>query len=237
MKPRHPAPDDNPLVAGASRVAGNLLEGVFAAVARLRPTAKPLHPRGEIFTATVTRSGLKSAVGAPWVDESGVDHAQVRLSRAIGLPRGWPDILGLALRVPGAEGFGDLLFATTGRGTVGRFVLLPSRSTTSRIYTTLIPYRTTSGPLLLAADPDGPSAFMLACARPAEAWQLFGRIVLEPSPAVKTDEIDDVGPAFDPVLNQFPGLSYYPWAARLREGSYRAARRARENNESGSHRQ
>ena len=45
MKPRHPAPDDNSVVAGASRTVGSLLEGVFASVARLRPTAKPLIPR------------------------------------------------------------------------------------------------------------------------------------------------------------------------------------------------
>ena len=227
MTPRRFSSDDSSVVAGASRIAGGVLEGVFASVARLRPAAKPLHPRGETLTATVTRSGLRPAVGVPWIDESGVDDAQVRLSRAVGLPRGWPDIFGLALRVPDAEGFGDVLFATTGRGLIGRFVLLPGRSTTSWMYTTLIPYRTASGPLILAADPDGPNAFMLACARPTGAWRLFGRLVLEPSPAFGADDTDHIGPAFDPVLNQLPGLSYYPWAGRLREGSYRAARRSR----------
>lgn len=224
---------DGSLVTGASRVAGGTLEGVFASIARLRPAAKPLHPRGETLTAIITRSGLNPAVGVPWIDESGSDEVKVRLSRAVGLPRRWPDIFGLAVRVPAGEGFGDLLFATTGRGTIGRFVLLPGRSTTSWMYTTLIPYRTAVGPLLLGADPDGPDAFTMACARPTGAWQLFGRLVLAPSRAIGSDNSDRIGPAFDPVLNQLPGLSYYPWAARLREGSYRAARRSRMNDEDG----
>ena len=227
MTPRHFRSADNSVVAGASRAAGGLLEGVFASVARVRPAAKPLHPRGETLAATITRSGLRPAVGVPWIDEPGVDDAQVRLSRAVGFPRGWPDIFGLALRVPTTAGRGDVLFATTGRGAIGRFVLLRGRTTRSWMYTTLIPYRTASGPLLLAADPDGPSAFTVACAPPTGAWRLFGRIVLEPSPASGADDANDSGPDFDPVLNQLPGLAYYPWAARLREGSYRAARRSR----------
>jgi hypothetical protein len=218
---------DSPVVAGASRFIGGVLEGVFATVARVRPAAKPLHPRGETLTATVTRSGLRPGVGVPWIDEPGIDDAQVRVSRAIGLPRGWPDIFGLAVRVPTAVGRGDLLFATTGRGTLGRFLLLPGRTTTSWTYTTLIPYRTASGPLLLAANPDGPDAFTLACAHLTEPWRLFGRMVLEPSLSAGAAGAHDSEPDFDPVLNQIPGLSYYPWASRLREGSYRAARRSR----------
>jgi hypothetical protein len=231
MTPRPPSKADNSVVAGVSRVAGGLLEGVFASIARVRPTAKPLHPRGETLAATVTRFGLSPNVGVPWIDESGVDHARVRLSRAVGFPRGWPDIFGLALRVPTGSGRGDLLFATTGRGTVGRFVLLPGRTPMSWTYTTLIPYRTTSGPLLLAADPDGPGAYTLACAHPRAAWRQFGRIELEPSHSASAEAVRGSEPDFDPVLNQVPGLTYYPWAASLREGSYRAARRSR----GGSH--
>ena len=232
MTPRHLSSDDSPVVAGASRVAGSVLEGVFASVARLRPAAKPLHPQGETLSATITRSGLRPAVGVPWIDEPGIDDGQVRISRAVGLPRGWPDIFGLAMRVPTASGDGDLLFATTGRGIVGRYLLLPARSATSWMYTTLIPYRTASGPLLLAADPDGHGVFTLACGRTRGPWRTFGSVVLEAATASTsgTDDTNTIGPAFDPVLNQIPGLSYYPWAARLREGSYRAARRSRKKN-------
>ena len=208
MTPRRLSSGDNSVVAGTSRVAGGLLEGVFASIARLRPADKPLHPRGETLAATVTRSGLKPGVGVPWIDESGVDDAQIRISRAVGLPHGWPDIFGLALRVPTGAGAGDILFATTGRGTIGRFLLLPGRTTTSWTYTTLIPYRTPSGPLLLAADPVGSDAFTLACARPTEPWRPFGRIVLESSLSSSAGDVNDSEPDFDPVLNQIPGLSY-----------------------------
>lgn len=228
MTPRPLSPAGSPVVNGASRIAGGLLEGVFASIARVRPAAKPLHPRGTTVAATVIRSGLELEVGVPWIDESGVDYSQVRLSRAIGLPPGWPDIFGLAVRVPTGAGFGDLLFATTGRGIVGRYLLLPGRTSSSWMYTTLIPYRTATGPLLLAADPEGASAFRLACARPTGPWRMFGRVVLEPSPTPSAGAPDS-GPDFDPVLNQIPGLSYYPWAARLREGSYRAARHSRKS--------
>ena len=215
------------MVAGVSRAAGGVLEGVFATAARLRPAAKPLHPQGETLVATITRTGLTAAVGVPWIDEPGVDEGFVRVSRAVGLPRGWPDIFGLAMRVPTASGHGDVLFATTGRGAVGRFLLLPGRSALSWTYTTLIPYRTASGPLLLAAEPDGSDAFTLACARVTGPWTDFGHIVLGAAFGSGTGDAQGTGPAFDPVLNQIPGLSYYPWAARLREGSYRAARRSR----------
>ena len=228
MTPRLSSSIDNSVVAGASRVAGSLLEGVFASVARLRPAAKPLHPRGETHGATITRHGLVPATGVSWIDDPGVDAGRVRVSRAVGLPPAWPDIFGLAMRVPTASGHGDILFATTGRGAVGRFLLLPGRSATSWTYTTLLPYRTRSGALLLAAEPDGPDAFTLACARVRGPWTAFGHVVLNAaSISGTTDDAENIGPTFDPVLNQIPGLSYYPWAARLREGSYRAARRSR----------
>jgi hypothetical protein len=228
MTPRPSSSNETSVVAGASRVAGGLLEGVFASIARLRPAAKPLHPQGETRGATVTREGLVPATEVPWIDEPGVDAGQVRVSRAVGLPPGWPDIFGLAMRVPTTSGHGDVLFATTGRGSLGRFLLLPGRSATSWTYTTLLPYRTRSGALLLAAEPDGPDSFTLACARVRGPWRAFGHVVLNAtSTSGATGDAENIGPAFDPVLNQIPGLSYYPWAARLREGSYRAARRSR----------
>ncbi len=212
-------------IAGATSAAGSVLTAVFRAAAEVRPTAKPLHPRGETLHGSVRRAGLEPGVGVAWIDQPGIDDAHVRLSRAVGFPGGWPDIFGLAMRISvGPDRHGDVLFATTGRTVVGRFALLPRRRPTTGTYSTLIPYRTASGPLLLSARPGGDRTFTLACARPAGAWRDFGELTLESSP---TDDTDDVGPTFDPVLNQIPGLAYYPWAARLREGAYRAARQSR----------
>jgi hypothetical protein len=215
-------------IAGASGAAGSMLAIIFGAASRVRPTAKPLHPRGETLTATLRRAGLEPGVDVPWIDEPGTDEVLVRLSRAIGLPSRWPDIFGLAIRVPtGTERHGDVLFATTGQTVAGRFALLPRRRPTTGMYSTLIPYRTASGPLLLSARSVRDRTFTLACARPAGPWRTFGELTLESTPAGDLGDAHDVGPTFDPVLNQIPGLTYYAWAARLRERSYRAARQSR----------
>jgi len=228
MESAHSDKQDKSWVATVSGAAGSVLSGVFAAAARVRPTRKPLHPRGEVLDGTIHRNGLEPGVGVRWIDEPGKDDVQVRLSRAMGLPSGWPDIFGLAIRVPtGPNSHGDVLLATTGRTVPGRFVLFPGRTPTARTYSTLIPYRTASGPLLLAAQPDREGTYALACVLPAGPWRTFGLLRLAANPTGDLGDVNDVGPSFDPVLNQIPGLAYYPWAARIREGSYRAARKSR----------
>jgi hypothetical protein len=199
------------------------LSVAFGAVARLRAADKPLHPRGRLTSGTVTRQGLDAPVGVPWIDEPGSDTVTVRLSRSVGLPAPLPDVHGLAVRVPVVDGHADLLLATTGRGRIGRFVFRPSVDRSARVYTTLLPYRTSSGPLLVAAfptDSDGP-AFDLACASLQGAWRTFAHL------EIGTDHHEDPTVSFDPVLNTLPGLDPYGWVASLREGSYVAARRAR----------
>lgn len=228
-------PRNGQWVERASSAAGAVLTGLFAAAARLRPTQKPLHPRGQLVSGTIHRVGMEPRVGVPWIDEPGTDTVRVRLSRAIGLPSGWPDIFGLAIRVPiSSGGHGDLLFASTGRSVVGRFVLVPGREPTETVYSTLIPYRTPQGPLLLAVRPTSERILELACARPGGRWRSFARLELASSPEGDLGDAEEVGPSFDPVLNQIPSLEYYPWAARLREGAYRAARGSRTQQPTGS---
>ena len=56
------------------------------------------------------------------------------------------------MRVPiEGERYGDLLFATTGLGRLTRFTLTPARTSGSRPMTTLLPYRTPAGPVVLSA--------------------------------------------------------------------------------------
>jgi hypothetical protein len=207
----------------AAALSGKALEGVFAAAARIRPARKPLHPRGLLHTVTIERVGLPDGIGVPWIDESGTSTGLARVSRAIGIPGALPDIYGLSLRLPLDGGaHADILFATTGLGRLSRFVLFPARHAGQRAYSTLLPYRTASGPVVLAAVPtrtDG-LTFELAFASLGGAWQPFARMIL-------TEATSDDSPSFDPVLNQLPGLGSYGWAAALREGAYRAARRSR----------
>ena len=67
--------------------------------------------RGRIY-----RHGLSGA-GVPWLDEPGEDEVVVRLSRAIGLPGGLPDIHGLAVRIPSRTGTrGPVVRAPAGAG-------------------------------------------------------------------------------------------------------------------------
>ena len=152
----------------------------------------------------------------------------MRFSRSLGLPAPRPDILGLALRIPTEPAqFGDVLLATTGTGHIGRYVLLPARRHGLRAYTSLFPFRTLAGPLVLAAIPTAGSRrqYELAYATPTGPWLPFGTLEVTQT----TYRGHDLDLSFDPVLNVVPGLETYDWAAQLRRFSYAASRRAREH--------
>lgn len=208
----------------AAVVPGLVLRGAAGVAGLVRPAAKPLHPAGAIRSVALHRHGLAAAdrVGVAWIDEPGVTEGIVRFSRAMGLPRALPDIHGLALRVARADGDpADLLMATTGLGRFSRFVLKPTLQRGGGAYSTLLPYRSPEGPLLLAAIPDDHVAeqFTVAVASPGGAWRAFADLTVEQGGLGSGDEM-----SFDPTLNMLDGLAYYPWEIRLREGAYSAAR-------------
>jgi hypothetical protein len=214
-------PLDRP-AAAAARAGGAALAGATRALAALRPAQKPLHPLGRLCTARLERHGCAPPTGVDWLDEPGADEVLVRVSRAVGLPDALPDIHGLAVRVPAADGTAaDLLLASTGSGRVGRFVLSASRAVEGRPLTTLLPYRTPTGPVILRARPTASNEFELAVASPCGEWRPFG--VLRVGPETQ----DQHRVSFDPVLNTLPGLEPYDWVRRLREPAYRVARRTR----------
>ena len=99
-----------------------------------------------------------------------------------------------------------------------RFVLTAAKRPSGRPLTSLLPYRSPRGPLLVAAAPDSPRTFDLLWAGPVGPWHRFGRLELGEAHG------DDLQLSFDPVLNQLPGLSQYDWVRRLREPSYWTAR-------------
>ncbi len=219
----------NPPARVLSTVAkggGRLLSAATSAVAAVRPAAKPLHPRGTVLHGTLHRSGT-AARPAAWCDEAGVDEVLVRRSRAVGLPPLLPDVHGLAVRVRTDDGPADLLFATTGFGRITRFTLTPAWTAHGRPMTTLLPYRSPHGPLLLGAvaDPRADDRWALLCASPGGRWTPFGRLRLH-DPVGPTVE-DDADLSFDPVRHTAPGLENYAWVRRLREPAYLTARRSR----------
>jgi hypothetical protein len=87
--------------------------------------------------------------------------------------------------------------------------------------TTLLPYRTESGPVVLSVEAVGVEAFELSWARPAGEWHVFGCLRL--STRVLDEEV-----SFDPVVHQLPGLDQYPSVRRLREPAYATARGSRD---------
>lgn len=217
-----------PSSAGAvlARAGGQVLGALVGIVAGLRDVPKPLHPRGRYFRATITHFGTVGWSGVDWLDGPGVDRAIVRHSAAIGIPFGLPDVQGIAVQLDAADG-GHLLFATTGLGRLTRFLLSGSAGIDRRPYTTLLPYRAPTGPILLALEPQADRTFTLLWSRGAGSWHAFGSLVLEGPYA---------GPpiSFDPMRRTVPGLIPYEWVKALREPAYRVARRHRgEDSECG----
>lgn len=221
----------------AVEAVGILLGAVSAVAARLRRSGRPLHPKGALFTGTLDRFGSDPAWGVPWLDEAGRSRVVVRLSRSVGLPPGLPDVNGIAVRL--LDGGGDLLFSNTGGGPLTRYLLAPHRHV-GGVHTTIMPFRTAAGPLLLRADLAGadeggvraravdrvrlPLTTTLSAATPRGPWRPFAELTL----TAPVGLVPDPPIAFDPLGDAIPGLGTYPWAAALRGRSYAAARAVRE---------
>jgi hypothetical protein len=212
-------------------LAGRAVAVPVAALARARG-GKPMHPRGVVFDALLERRGL--AAGIDWLDATGTDDVVVRLSRGAGLPPRWPDLLGFALRLPGERPV-DLLLSSTGDGRWTRRVPVLRRDAATT-YGSIMAYRSTAGPVWLAAVPQGghlPSdAEGLAAAGPGRVvtlsaaagrgpWRPFGSVTLR-APAAPLD----VPLHFDAVRNAPPGLAADGPMARFRRPAYAAARAA-----------
>ncbi|MFD2089970.1 phosphodiesterase [Blastococcus deserti] len=225
------------LVGTLARGAGQLVAVPLGGIARWRG-GKPMHPRGAVFDAVLERRGGSEDWGIPWLDAHATDAAVVRLSRGAGLPAPLPDLLGMAIRLPGDDGPIDLLLSTTGSGPIGRLLPLPRRDTAA-VYSSIMAYRSDAGSVRLAALPeadDVPSdprplagivvrdglRFTLAAARGTGPWQPFATLVLT-APAAPLDP--DV--RFDAVQNPPPGLVPDGPMARFRAPAYARARSAR----------
>lgn len=217
---------DAAVAAGAG--AGRVLAGLFGTVARVRHD-RPLHPRGVTYEAELTVTG-GGRTGVSVLDEPGTHHATLRVSRAVGLPPRLPDVYGIALRLgPGTSTPADLLFATTGRSAVGRFVLQPRTHLGSASLTTLLPLRSPAGPLVLRLAADGepsvaegslPHRMVLSCAVGTGSWRQVGMVHVGPESTAGED-----AERHDPLVHQLPGTEQYPLVRRLREPAYLAARR------------
>jgi hypothetical protein len=211
----------------AAAAAGRVLATGLGAVALVR-RGKPLHPRGDIWRAVLQVTDPVPGAG-PFAGTAGTYDGLARHATAMGLPAPLPDVDGLALRLPVDGGDADLLFASTGTGRWTQHVLVPHPSGARVPLTTLLPFETGAGRLVLGLFPDeSPGAplpgdstdFDVRASLGSGPWRPLGRLALAP-----LDVEDPPQLRFDPIRNTPPGLDTHPVIVRLRDPAYVAARR------------
>lgn len=219
----HEAPQAGPV--------GRLFRAGFHALSALRG-ARAFHPNGLL---------LKGELHALRSDDLALPPepmtVTVRMSKGAGLPGRVPDALGLAVRVPAADGDPwDLTLTTSSVRVVPR----PARSWTTGRFSSLLPYRVNGELVWLSARAETP--------RRAEAsLDALSRLVKEgpvtylvetvranghrkPCATLTLHEVDQDAsrPAFDPMLNAPPGWELRPrWLTGLRERAYEGSREGR----------
>ncbi|WP_206184928.1 hypothetical protein [Thermoactinospora rubra] len=192
----------------------------IARIAELR-RGRALHTSGRLFTGELEVLH-HPPLGVPVLD-SGRHRVLVRLSKGASLPGRLPDVLGLAVKIPGGGAGGrdlDLLLSS-----------LPGRDFARRRYSTILRPRLTAEPLLTGTEPTGTGS--AGPARPADPAAVHpplafaikaGRTriallrVLEPAEG----EAD-----FDPTVNYHPAIRPRGLIQRLRKAAYAASRRGR----------
>lgn len=201
--------------------------GAAALVAGLARRDKPLHPIGREGTGDLTVTDPLPDLGVDALARVGTHPCTLRWSRSMGLPEGWPDIEGMALRLPtgGSDGgVADVLLASTGTHGLPRYLLLLRANGRFGHQTSLLPVRTPAGPATFMIAPDAepvgglpPAAYTLHVALGAGDWVRVGRIEITWSERDTTER-------FDPLTNQLAGTEQYPFVLALREPPYAAAR-------------
>ena len=228
-----------PVVEATAGVVSAAVLGTASAVRR----ARIFHPDGVAFEATLDVAG--GSHGAPLLDVAARHDAVVRLSRAVGLPRSVPDILGLAIRICDAHGpdrHQDLLTVTSSTRRILRHLLVPASGFDHERWSTLLPYRLGDRRVVLGArrintrtrrrirldDLDHRGAagegirFSLDVAAISGPWEPFGVLTLgERLPDATAEAI-----GFDPA-NTGGGIEPVGFLQALRRLSYRTSQAAR----------
>ncbi|WP_433126735.1 phosphodiesterase [Micromonospora sp. CA-240977] len=222
--------------------AAVVVERASAALGRLRH-GRLLHPAGRSFVGEVMIWGTPGPpTGVGLLDDPGRYRATVRLSKGTPTPGGWPDVLGVALRLHRDTGRPfDLLVSSSGAAPLLRNLPLPRRCFTGT-YSTIVGYRVGARRLWLAtlADPDSvclgrslstvaaaartdTPRLVLAVASAVGPWRPVGQVAI----GAPLNAEEDAALAFDPVRNLPPELRAAGPLAWLREHTYRGSRRAR----------
>lgn len=239
---------------GASRVpelvrlaVGAPAAVAFGAVAVAR-RARALHPAGAAFEAVLALDGPDAArvpeLGPPGSRRAGV----VRYSRGGGLPEGWPDIHGVALRLRSQRGDQDdqdLLLSGSARSVPGRRLLVPTRSFGDLWTSSLTTFRAGGRRVVWAAhlltggrhptvealrrDPTQAPPIALLVAVPRGRWERVGTV--EPGAPVSPEAEDAL--AFSPWQDG-DGIVPLGLLNLVRDTPYRASRVGRRAARPGS---
>jgi hypothetical protein len=168
-----------------------------------------------------------------------------RVSKAVGIPGGLPDLIGLAWRMPpraSATRPWDVLMVSAGSGLLTRCALRPTTSWPGTTLSTLMPLRRSDGWWWLKAEITTPIGGHLSLDAVREAINSDG-IVFDIAQAHGTGSFEplaeltltaniptaaDHDVSFDPTRNAGPGVGLGPeWLTRLRERAYLRSRRGR----------
>ncbi|MGY1795162.1 hypothetical protein ACI796_14385 [Geodermatophilus sp. SYSU D00525] len=140
--------------------------------------ARVFHPRGRASTGTVETVGGGSW-GARLLDAEDTHDVVVRLSRGAGLPEPLPDVVGLAVRFPGLGWGGaplDVLVNTSGGLPGLRHLFVPRPL--GRTFSSVLPYRTGSGRLVVLGARSEGAGWDLLAAPLAGGWTRWGRLTV-----------------------------------------------------------
>ncbi|WP_141566133.1 hypothetical protein [Citricoccus sp. CH26A] len=143
-----------------------------------------------------------------------------------------PDVIGLALRIPGGGPSGrpaDLLFASTGTGRFTRYVLRLHTAAATGPLTTMFPLTGTQGNIVFRLDPEQGHHYRLSYSRSSGPWRGLGRVSLESPPEPIQRSSHPAGPddpelRFRPVAHRPTGLTVPAWLRTARAPAYSIAR-------------
>lgn len=180
-----------------------------------------IHAKGEAYTGELSLLPDAAALKVPLAQGTKTRPVLVRFSRGAGLPDRLPDVLGIALRIPDADGAGhpqDLMMSTGGGSPLLRRMLVPRRDYRSATYTSLISYDVGGRDLVVGALPRD-SGFLLATAEGSSAWTPFAWLTV----GAPLPEGQDRSLSFS-VSNDAGGFRISGAWRKARDGAYDAAR-------------
>lgn len=138
-------------------VAGLSIGAALAAIAAVR-RGKAVHPDGVVYDARLVVAGSPAAPSAAKLLAQPAEYrAIVRFSRSVGMPRPFPDLLGMSIRVLDAYSIGghqDLLLVTSADYPLLHHIFFPATDVQQRPYSSSLPYRAGPEVFLVGALPD-----------------------------------------------------------------------------------